>query len=271
MIRQNKKMIMGFILGAVVASAITVGAFSYTATEIGYNPKDKTWKVKTVTEAINDLKTNGMKKVCTLKKGEALQVGSIYECNPSLDGKTKYNFYVLKIDHNTVKLIMDRNITGESVFDDIPWKKAVDYFKNGVGKDLKWKVTVDLPNVQDIADVVGNTNWHFVDKDCTEYFYFDSNNGVYGKDKVVPENGLSNYRWLFNYTNDCAKWGCDASTSLNGSTTYGYWTRDVVVKQVDSLARVWTVFRDGRLSFGAVNDFNTSGVRPVIIIEKSEL
>ena len=53
-----KKMILGFILGLVVAGGIGVLAYTITADKIGYSPKDSSWKVTNVNDAINDLKQN---------------------------------------------------------------------------------------------------------------------------------------------------------------------------------------------------------------------
>ena len=53
-----KNPIFTFILGAVLFSGITgVVAYQYQASQVSFTPKDKTWKVDNVKEAIDDLYT----------------------------------------------------------------------------------------------------------------------------------------------------------------------------------------------------------------------
>ncbi|HPF83607.1 MAG TPA: hypothetical protein PLV83_05565 [Bacilli bacterium] len=74
-------------------------------------------------EIANGGGTNNSNKICTLKSGEALAIGSEYECDPG-DGK-KRTFYVLEDGDAAIKtdatpagsisLIMDRNIDNTTV------------------------------------------------------------------------------------------------------------------------------------------------------------
>ena len=56
-----KNNIIGFILGAIIFSSITVAAYSVLANDIGYTPKDSTWKkangedITNVKDAIDEL------------------------------------------------------------------------------------------------------------------------------------------------------------------------------------------------------------------------
>ena len=265
-----KKFIIGLVIGLVIAGSIGVVAYTLNANQVSYTPSDKTWKVKTVEEAINDMKKNGTsKKVCTKVSGTDLAVGSKYECNPSLDGEAKYNFYVLRVDGNAVKLIMERNISDTvGSARTMNWQTAMNFFRNGAGKNLGWKVDVELPRAQDIADAVGNTGWNTAEKDYNEWFCLETNK----KDTTSSPycyNNTQNTQWLWNYTRECTDWKC--SNSLDSNYAYGYWTGDMVSKQLDTTARAWFVFRFGDLSDTDVSDTANHGVRPVITISKSNI
>ncbi len=52
-----KKTIIGIIIGIVVGTISTVVASSYIASNIAYTPKDSTWKVDNVEDAIDELYT----------------------------------------------------------------------------------------------------------------------------------------------------------------------------------------------------------------------
>ena len=64
-----KKGIVGFILGALVFSCISVSAYTLLANNIGYTPKDNTWKksngenITNVKDAIDELYTNSNFKI----------------------------------------------------------------------------------------------------------------------------------------------------------------------------------------------------------------
>ena len=270
-----KKYIIGFILGAILFGSIGVVAYTLNANQVSYTPSDKTWKVKTVEEAINDMKENGTsKKFCELKSGTALAIGSKYECDPG-DG-TKRNFFVLAVDNNKVKLIMEHNITEGSGTTTMTWMNAMVYFDTGAGTSTKtaWKnvLDVDLPMAQDIANAVGNTEWKVGTKNYDGWFYFDKNGSSYGQTQVANASNLSSYKWLYNYTRECKDYGCDSSTSLGSTEAYGYWTRDIVAQQKDSTGRAWMMCGTGGLgNFGTISENAYGGVRPVITVLKSNL
>ena len=61
--RLSKKTIFAFILGICISFTFGVTAtVLYSASEIGFNPTDSNWDVKTVEDAINDLYTNSSGK-----------------------------------------------------------------------------------------------------------------------------------------------------------------------------------------------------------------
>ena len=82
-------------------------------------------------------------------------------------------------------------------------------------------------------------------------------------------NNTQKTQWLWNYTRECADWKC--SNSLDSNYAYGYWTGDMISKQLDTTARAWHVLRYGRLSRADVSDTSNNGVRPVITINKSNI
>ena len=266
-----KNPIFMFILGLLV-SGVTVYAASYAADQISY-------KSTTVKLALDDLYTKIPKKFCELKSGDSLQIGSKYECDPG-DG-TKRNFYVLAVDTNKVKLIMEHNITEGSNTTTMTWMNAMKYFDTGAGASTKtsWKnvIDVDLPMAQDIANAVGNTSWKVEDNNYDGWFclglkdHSSCSAGNYsyttdaGKEAVVP------YQWLFNYTRNCSSFGCDPETSLGTAEAAAYWTRDIVAQQKDSTGYAWHVALRGNLGYDAFSVANVSGIRPVITVLKSNL
>ena len=284
-----------FVLGALIFSSISVyAAGRYYASDITYKETtlDKALDTLYTTQntTVNNLNSqitnlqsqvdsltaqtqNSDKKICTLKSGNALTIGSKYECDPG-DG-TKRNFFVLVVGNNQVKLIMEKNITQGSNAKTMTWMNAMKYFRTGAGSSTKasWVnvIDVDLPMAQDIANAVGNTGWNMEDNNYDGWFYFDKNGSSYGQTQVANSSNLSNFRWLYNYTRECSASGCDSATSLGSTEAYGYWTRDIVAQQKDSAGRAWAVGRGGNLSRYSVSDGTLSGVRPVITVLKSNL
>lgn len=87
-IKKNIKIIMSVLITMIITGSITgVVAYTLNASDVSYTPKDNTWEVSSVQEAITDIKKNGTsKKFCTLKSGTVLAVGSMYECDPGDGG-----------------------------------------------------------------------------------------------------------------------------------------------------------------------------------------
>ena len=71
------KIIIAFVLGVIVSG---IGVYA-----LSINSKDVSYKTTNVSDAIDDLYekvTNSVSKFCELKSGNALEVGSMYECDP---------------------------------------------------------------------------------------------------------------------------------------------------------------------------------------------
>ena len=261
-----KKNILIILVCSIVFTIVGVyAATTYLASEIAY-------KDTTVESALDELYNLTPKKFCELKSGSEYAIGSKYECDPG-DG-VKRNFYVLRVNNNQVELIMEHNITEGSSTTTMSWTDAMKYFNTGTGASIKssWKniLDIDLPDTQTIADAVGNTNWRVEDKN-KDWFYFDSNNGVYGQTQVANSTNLSNYRWLFNYTRECSSKGCDPSTSLGSTEAYGYWTKNIIVQDQDNNVYAWLGNRNGFIYKDYITQTANNGVRPVITVLKNNL
>ena len=255
-----KNNIIGFIIGLIVAGSIGVVAYTINASDVSYTPKDNTWHVNSVQEAISDLKKNGTsKKFCTLKSGTALTVGSMYECDPG-DG-VKKNFYVLEVRTDSVDLIMDKNISDGTM----TWNNAMKYIESNNLKTT-WKnvANVDLPKAQAIANAVGYSSWKAADSGATWWCLAnhtqDSQSFPYCNSSQAQA-----YNWLYDYTRACN--GCSNSLSDTDGYPYGYWTRDVVV----GTSHAWDVNWYGGLDSHPVSYAAYDGVRPVITVSKSNL
>ena len=101
----------------------------------------------------------------------------------------------------------------------------------------------------------GASGWTSATAKEEDKFYFDGNK--------LNEQVKSNYKWLFDYTNNCTNYGCD----IADSGTDGYWTSSSTVYDPHY---AWRVYYNGRVSDSRV--YSTSyGLRPVITISKSSL
>ena len=256
-----KKNILFLIIGMIIMGGISAIAYQFSAKDISYTPSNSNWKVSNVKEAIDDIKMSGTtKKVCTLKSGDALTIGSMYECDPG-DG-VKRNFYVLEVRSDSVDLIMDRNITQGSGTTTMTWNNAMKYIDNNNLKS-SWKDVnnVDLPKAQAIANAVGNSSWKAVDNSswwCLASHKQDSQSAPFCNTEQAKA-----YNWLYDYTRECN--GC--SHNLGSTEAYGYWTRDLI----SGASNAWNVSRHGALDYNAVSDATYDGVRPVITLSKSNL
>ena len=153
---------------------------------------------------------------------------------------------------------MDRNITdtvGENKT--MSWNDAMAFFTTGAGTNLKttWVnvLSVDLPKATTIAKMVGYTNWT------------TSSAPIRSFDASASSSNLSKYAWLFNYTRNCAQYGCDPSTSPS-SGAWGYWTQD---KRDSNSA--WDVYWSNTMTSDTLTFTSGCGVRPVITVNKKQL
>jgi len=264
-----KSRIFIFLLGLLITSGVVYAAT--TASEsISYGNG-------TVKDALDYLySAPQIQKICEYQdstygdSNNIYSIGTKYKCY--VNSNQFYYFYVLAVNNEQVKLIMDKNITQGTSTTTMTWANAMKYIKNNSLK-TNWSnvLDVDLPIAKDVANAVGNTGWNMEDRNYDGWFYFDPSNGTYGQTQVAKASNLSNYRWLYNYTRECSTYGCDAATSLGAGEAYGYWTRDIVAQQKDSTGRAWGVGREGYLGYGTVSNDTNRGVRPVITVLKANL
>ena len=263
---KNKlKIVVAFILGGIVfGGVVALAAIKIQANEVGY-------KNGTVEDALDNLynQVSSKKTVCMLLSGTANTIGAKYACNPG-DGVIR-NFYLLKVDGNNVKLIMEQNLSDTvGSARTMNHGTALNYLKSGgagYATVSAWTnvIDVDLPSAQDIADAGGITGWNVTTATADNWSYFGTN-GNTDSDK----GNRTPYAWLYNYTRGCVINGACTNEygESDSSKAYGYWTKDLI--QNDA-SRAWYVHRGGNLARDAVSYDTDLGVRPVITILKSGL
>lgn len=257
-----KNPIFTFIIGVIITGSISVFA-TIAASNI-------TYKNTNVEEALDDLyekaNSNDNDAFCILLSGTKNTVGAKYACNPG-DGIIR-NFYLLAIDNNKAKLIMEQNLSDTVGSPRMNYATALAFFETGAGVSTKNAWTnvddVDLPSAQDIANAGGITGWDVTTATRNDKSYFGAN-GYTDSDK----GNRTPYVWLYNYTRGCSYYG--ACTNEYGdndtSKSYGYWTKDMVYGSTD---RAWGVIRTGALEPDGTSS-QDDGVRPVITVLKSNL
>ena len=282
-----KSRIFIFILGAILFGGIgVVSAYSILASDIGFTPKDSTWKksngedITNVKDAIDELynKANSssqlLNEICTYQLegsyGQKGQVGALYDCE--VGPNIHKNFYILTIRDKEVDMIMEKNITQGTSTTTMTWMDAIEYIDNNNLQTI-WSNVLDisLPNVQDIANAVGNTSWKMENNEKTDWFCFGTG---YNQQCAANSGALKNdtqtlkYRWLFNYTKECENSGCLESTSLSGNEANGYWTQNLIKNDG---TQAWRVYRDSAIRNYDISNNQTTGVRPVITVLKLQL
>ena len=268
--RLLKNPVLSFILGALMFGGIgTVLAYTVAANYVGYTPSNSSWNVSDVKGALDWLysRAPGSSVCVRANTGSGISVGTKYVCNPG-DGKYRF-FYVLTVGSSTVDLIMDRNITENS----IKCSDAEVYFTSGAGVSIanSWKNVqkVDIPSAQAIANAVGNTSWNVNTAKTTNAFFLDPKNGTFGNTQVANSSNPSAFYWLFENTANCEAYGCIWGAQSHQNN---YWCKERVY---NSTGNAWNVTREGKLNYkeciNTTAGNNTAGVRPVITVSKSIL
>ena len=159
------------------------------------------------------------------------------------------NNYIMILDHNTTVSVAYNSTNSNSEMKEV--KTALESDTSTWNGNLKAR----LIEAYEISNIVGNVTW----KDSGGSFYLDSNNQT----QVANSTNKSKYAWLYDYTYDCAIYGCNID-DLNNRNNYGYWTS---TKHTDSSSCAWNVDKNGHLDYDGVNDSHY-GVRPVITVSK---
>ncbi len=114
-----------------------------------------------------------------------------------------------------------------------------------------------LISAEEIYEIIGNGT---KDLNSISDGYMDTNCNGSGK----CSTGENKYAWLLDNIEDCTEYGCNVAQSGN----YGYWTSSA---DASDSAIAWDVNGYGYLGYNYVFYAGDYGVRPVIIVSKSDL
>ena len=257
-----KKMIIGIIIGVIISG--TVGVLASTI----ISSTNVTYQNKTVKESLDELYSKAT-KYREYQNGDVVYYNpvtnkrcSAKESNNQTGTKTGcmkwYTFNDEGANSSTVNMILDHNTTAGVAWNSTGRNSEMKEVSTALTNDTQsWNSSLNarLITANEVAKITGNTNFD-ASKTGQKWFYFDSNNQT----QTATTQGASKYSWLFDYTNDCTKYGCNIADSSN----WGYWTNTPVA---GSDSNVWFVNRCGDLrnSYASAN----AGVRPVITISKN--
>ena len=170
-------------------------------------------------------------------------------------------WYVFNDDgeNAAVNVILDHNTTTN-----VAWRSTKTTLENDTSN---WKSDLNprLITANDVAKITGNTGWD-ASKGEQSRFFLDSNNQT----QTASSTKKSKYDWLFDYTNDCARFGCNTQDS----STDGYWTSTPYMTSSygSNSGYAWVVNYSGSLEDTYVDGSGRNyGIRPVITISKSDV
>ena len=170
-------------------------------------------------------------------------------------------WYVFNDDgeNAAVNVILDHNTTTN-----VAWRSTKTTLENDTSN---WKSDLNprLITANDVAKITGNTGWD-ASKGEQSRFFLDSNNQT----QTASSTKKSKYDWLFDYTNDCARFGCNTQDS----STDGYWTSTPYMTSSygSNSGYAWVVNYSGSLEDTNVDGSGRNyGIRPVITISKSDV
>ena len=156
-----------------------------------------------------------------------------------------------------VNVILDHNTTTN-----VAWNSTKTTLENDT-KD--WKKTKRLITANEVAKITGNTGWDANNGEQPRFF-LDSNNQT----QTASSTKKSKYDWLFDYTNDCARFGCNTQDS----STDGYWTSTPYMSSSygSNSGYAWLVSYSGSLEYTHMDSSGRNyGIRPVITISKDDI
>lgn len=166
------------------------------------------------------------------------------------------NNYKMILDHNTENGVVWNNSLVNTTYASSGAYISIQNLVNNNNWDSSLNTTIIT--VAEIISITDKSSFNYTDRG-SYYFFTDPDKG---HTPVATGKGTSKYAWLYDYTNDCASYGCNVSTS--GTGDYGYWTQDPVGTDTS----VWLVDRNDSLYPIDVNH-GSRGVRPVITVSKS--
>ena len=203
-------------------------------------------------------------------------------------------FYIFDESDDKYSMLLDHNTSGNLPCGTKANYPAMEVVNEQLREDTKnWVGETRLIKADEIAHIVGadkpgTIEWKqsktYGSNDpstMSDWFYFDATGTTYSSSngwqkQIKTTKGTSNYAWLYDYTYTCESKGCNVEDSNSylsakgnyNKVIYGYWTDDIVVGYTKY---VWNVNRYGDLWRDEVNYDEYYGVRPVLIIPKSQL
>ena len=174
-------------------------------------------------------------------------------------GCMKWYVFNDDVENAAVNVILDHNTTTN-----VAWRSTKTTLENDTSN---WKSDLNprLITANDVAKITGNTGWD-ASKGEQSRFFLDSNNQT----QTASSTKKSKYDWLFDYTNDCARFGCNTQDS----STDGYWTSTPYMTSSygSNSGYAWVVNYSGSLEDTNVDGSGRNyGIRPVITISKSDV
>ncbi len=257
-----KKIILGIMIGVIISG--TVGVLASTI----ISSTNVTYQNKTVKESLDELYSKAT-KYREYQNGDVVYYNpetnkrcSAKETNSQTGTKTEcmkwYTFNDDGANSSTVNMILDHNTTAGVAYNSTNVNTEPKEVETALTNDTKkWKVEARLITTDEVTKITGNTSFNGATSTSDSWFYLDSNNQI----QTAKTQGASKYAWLFDYTNDCTKYGCNIADSNND----GYWT-STPVSSSDSF--VWRVTRNGYLYNSTAKSLGY-GIRPVITISKN--
>ena len=154
---------------------------------------------------------------------------------------------------------MERTITDATDDVNLSYEDAKNYFTTGAGSTYTSSWTnvksIQLPTLDEITAIVGN----------------NKTNLYIGRDTFELLTIGSQYKWLYNYTVDCVRGGCDYELSEPDATRV-YWTStkcdNPIVTSSGATDSYWQVAYLGVMAPQIQVD---GGIRPVITVTSSVL
>jgi len=177
------------------------------------------------------------------------------------DGCMKWYAFLTDEASETVNLILDHNTTDYSEwsgYDETTPTTANSELQNDITNwNEEVKTTARLITAQEvtqIAPTAADFTWTETDSSTSYYLHTGT------KTSYTGEVGSNKYAWLFDNTNGCETYGCNAADS----GTNGYWTSTYAGFEA------WRVSKNGMLSTYVIDyDISMGGIRPVITVSKS--
>ena len=173
-----------------------------------------------------------------------------------------YTFNDEGANSSTVNMILDHNTTAGVAWNSTGRNSEMKEVATALTNDTQsWNSSLNarLITADEIAKITGNTSFSGTTSTGDSWFCLDTNQSD-STNLCKKVQGTSKYAWLFDYMNDCTKYGCN----IEDSSTNGYWTS---TPTADSGSCVWRVTRFGILDGKDANDTNR-GIRPVITVSK---